>query len=174
MKQHQVIHSARRDFVCHVCSASFFIKATLNEHMATHDSSPRFICTVCGELFARKCNLTRHSLIHKPKSEWLTCETCRKPCHSNAALLRHQACHGEKQQCGKCMNWFQYLNQHLRKCGSDEPYLPCKFCNKLLKNRKNLQEHVKYYHKKMFFQCIKCEKYFNSRSTCYRHEKSCT
>lgn len=130
---------------------------------ATAEAEALFKCDECPHQTKYKSNLTAHKGTHNKSNE---CETCEKKFSAKQKLKNHQMQHkhgafatkpAKTFACGKCEKSFSspaYLKDHQRKI-HDEKQVKCGVCNKILKNRDSLQEHLQTHAK---LECSICHK----------------
>ena len=85
IKNHEMIHTGEKQFVCEYCDKKFITNIKLKRHEQTHmnkkknkkkDKNERFPCYICGADFARMDIFQKHfSTIHERKKPY-ECHIC--------------------------------------------------------------------------------------------------
>lgn len=148
LEDHKILkHSGSRSHVCY-CGKNFPLKGMLQKHIKfSHQGERRFICTICNKGYNFKQKYLDHmNNIHgNPQS--IPCPTCGKLFKSSINLKSHAKYHSE-------------------------PQFKCSHCSKMFYERFRLEEHCNASHYGKTFNCIECNKTFQSSSGLLRHVKS--
>ena len=124
------------------------------------------------QAFKQRGSLHRHKIIHQPAKH--VCDTCGKTFFRKEYLLAHIKTHGDKKECSKCGIRVFHIDKHVCKDERQDAQFPCDVCGKYFRERRYLQEHVKYTHiKAVLFDCKNCGKSFKNRSSRFNHSRVC-
>ena len=136
-----------------------------------------YSCDICGKVLSSINTLEAHKQRHHDrKYASYNCEECDKQFTSEFSLKVHvNAIHcGKFFQCELCESRFSlkcHLKRHIAKVHDDnQEEISCVKCNKLLKGRDNLKDHIKNVHETKSFECDVCEKTFPKRYILDRHK----
>lgn len=139
---------------CEVIEAALQTDVTPSRNVE-HSESKKFSCDICKKLFCTKVGLTKHLELHLPTKPHC-CQTCGK-LFSNQYILK-----------------YHYTNTHSRHMKIDTPKTDkmvfCKICNKVFKNSKSAQTHLKRQHSAIRqYSCYVCHQKFAILSQLNKH-----
>jgi uncharacterized Zn-finger protein len=160
--------------VCTVCGKKGFTVLTLRIHkQRVHNHRP---CKHCMDIFEDEAALTAHTCPLRN----ITCDLCPKTFTSTNGWKMHnfKVHSGMTVVCDICGDQFGFasgLRRHMltrHSSAVNEPaVLPCPSCGKLFKNRINLQDHERCYHKGRCRSgpCPICQRIFYSNWSLKQH-----
>ena len=142
-------HPKDRAYKCQVCGKSKHSMESLNEHhRRNHDPQ---MCGVCGKMFDLATTLSRHMYSHYTSKHY--CDKCDFHCFFKSELEAHKIVHRDQPsfQCmyPKCGRWFKRkgeLSLHVE--SHRKIWYDCKKCDFSTKLQKYLKEHEKSHLKK--------------------------
>ncbi|KAL1463681.1 hypothetical protein WDU94_015414 [Cyamophila willieti] len=173
---------------CHLCQKVLRNKYVLKAHMRVHgDKSHK--CDECDMMFGTPQALTRHKQCkHMDISlRPFPCDLCEQRFLNKSHLAAHVKTHtGERDvTCGLCFQSFYSkadLVRHMKGRHLNIRSFTCHLCNKGFFRKSYLKTHLLTIHMQpedeahhsiqRCYRCRYCKKIFNSRTTCYSHEKS--
>uniref|UniRef100_A0A914CB59 C2H2-type domain-containing protein n=1 Tax=Acrobeloides nanus TaxID=290746 RepID=A0A914CB59_9BILA len=90
LKQHSVVHSPVRPFVCKVCNMGFKLQCVLKNHVREiHIGERPYKCQICDKSFYRKSRLTIHYRRHSGTHPY-ECAICGKGYYHRQSRSRHE------------------------------------------------------------------------------------
>ena len=142
-------HPKDRAYKCQVCGKSKCSMESLNEHhRRNHDPQ---MCGVCGKMFDLATTLSHHMYSHYTSKYY--CDKCDFHCFFKSELEAHKIVHRDQPsfQCmyPKCSRWFKRkgeLSLHVE--SHRKIWYDCKKCDFSTKLKKYLKEHEKSHLKK--------------------------
>ena len=138
-------HPMDRSYKCQVCGKSKRSMESLNEHHR-RNHNPQ-MCGVCGKMFDLATTLAHHMYSHYTRKHY--CDKCDFHCYFKSELETHKIVH------------------------RDQPSFQCMYpkCGQWFKRKGELSLHVEI-HKKIWYDCKKCD--FSTKLQKYlkEHEKS--
>ena len=138
-------HPKDRSYKCQVCGKSKRSMESLNEHhRRNHDPQ---MCGVCGKMFDLATTLSHHMYSHYKSKHY--CDKCDFHCFFKSELETHKIVH------------------------RDQPSFRCMYpkCGRWFKRKGELSVHVET-HKKIWYDCKKCDFSTKLRKYLKEHEKS--
>ena len=142
-------HPKDRAYKCQVCGKSKRSMESLNEHHR-RNHNPQ-MCGVCGKMFDLATTLAHHMYSHYTRKHY--CDKCDFHCFFKSELEAHKIVHRDQPsfQCmyPKCGRWFKRkgeLSLHMET--HRKIWYDCKKCDFSTKLRKYLKEHEKSHLKK--------------------------
>ncbi|XP_059173377.1 zinc finger protein 37-like isoform X2 [Physella acuta] len=193
LRQHVMqMHTQENPYTCCLCPFSCFNLHILRKHCERHITTPKcnVQCKKCQEVFKNRKDFQKHLKTHMTvchfcnvdlkfisllKSHYKSehseqmhkCSQCEMWFTSADKLQEHERMHQTRirQQCPKCGAMVYRVDQHI----SDihvEPGLefPCSICQKKLKNKAGLVQHMRIHEDKSsgkIFVCPKCSKKYS-------------
>ena len=149
--------------LCNICNR--WVKR-LAYHKRTHHSeqSRKFVCDICEFETDRKDSLATHQYLkHKV--------TNRKFSKLDETFKNEQPQY-KCFECKKVFDTFSKIENHmlLRSCEEFQ----CKICNKIFKQKKNLNQHTRNVHENTDkFECKQCKKKYAHKTSLDKHLKKC-
>ena len=150
LKQHEIIHTGKRDHECPHCHKAYVSMGVLNRHIiATHNKEKKFICTECGSRYLYATSLRQHKKTHALKepseTEGPECQICKNKLSCRFTLIRHLKVVHKKYpvRCGRCNEIFasqKHLNQHKCVNANEEGYR-CHTCGAYFMSKKGMKSH---------------------------------
>ena len=129
------------------CSSELSKFETYQKHrkICTSDST-LLSCHTCGRKFKNQATLTPHLLNHQDFKTY-PCDTCAKTFETKKGLAEHRARKQNKGQypCNQCDSRFSAanaLNRHILNSHKSGDGVPCTICDRILKNKKTLTQHL--------------------------------
>ena len=142
-------HPKDRAYKCQVCGKSKRSMESLNEHH--HRNHNPQMCGVCGKMFDLATTLAHHMYSHYTRKHY--CDKCDFHCFFKSELEAHKIVHRDQPsfQCmyPKCGRWFKRkgeLSLHVET--HRKIWYDCKKCDFSTKLQKYLKEHEKSHLKK--------------------------
>ena len=138
----------------------------------------KIVCRLCKETFSSKKERTTHTVNCKKTQKCSSCnESVLEFKNLRSFNVHRRNCENGQLRCAHCgRNDFQekgghsadkLLNDHYSKC--KKKLIPCKKCNKRLRNFVELAKHIKRYHP--HFDCNICGAYCQTAETLRKHKK---
>ena len=152
LKQHLLVHSGVKNFICSQCGYAVRTRHHLKLHiLKKHTEMKKTIpCEVCGKLFRHISNLKCHFYTHKARLEREhRCEPCGLTFRTQKSLDSHMALHDQSRpfKCSKCD--LRYKNKDAlvahENTHQNHQY-KCEFCDISYTRKDNLKRHVKEKH----------------------------
>eukprot|EP00095_Tigriopus_kingsejongensis_P009294 maker-scaffold175_size286436-snap-gene-1.44 protein:Tk09294 transcript:maker-scaffold175_size286436-snap-gene-1.44-mRNA-1 annotation:"zinc finger protein 850-like" len=146
LKNHKKKHG--QHFKCTQCDFSTTSNQYLKEHEQKHlvqaGLAPKAVCHLCGKELSQNTSLKNHiKFVHSPLN--FPCDKCERVFSREKTLTAHKnRVHGESDAflCGECGHRAgsqMELRDHTRT--HDSVLHKCRFCGKLLKSKRTLQNH---------------------------------
>lgn len=150
MKQHRLIHTTERNFICHICSYAAKTKGSLQSHISTVHREKNLICDICGIRYKYKPELRNHITAVHLKETPHTCHVCGKSFTRATSLKHHIEFHFpvkkvECQICGFKMMNSSKLKRHMKSHSGERNY-ECDLCGKKFLYSYNVTAHKKHVH----------------------------
>ncbi|ODM91813.1 putative zinc finger protein, partial [Orchesella cincta] len=145
----KLVHRNIRPYPCLVCGKNCISNAHRTVHMTCHTNELPYKCDKRGQRYRRHCSLKIHLGHHETKTEH-TCPKCSKLYFNQTDLERH------------------YLIVHV---DQNADILKCVFCQKVLKDRRRLEEHLSRHTKERHFCCYICSNTFYTEGGLNQHLK---
>ncbi|XP_064117269.1 zinc finger protein 62 homolog [Macrobrachium nipponense] len=118
MLTHKRIHTEEKNFKCDLCGKGFYWKSCLRRHMDVHIDDKDFTCPICGKVFVNKSYVAGHMAVHTGEKKF-KCEICGKGFSFKVSLRKHTVLHTQgRQKAGVCgKESFQQSTLHLHQVG---------------------------------------------------------
>ncbi|XP_066975701.1 zinc finger protein 493-like [Macrobrachium rosenbergii] len=118
MLTHKRIHTEEKNFKCDLCGKGFYWKSCLRRHMDVHIDDKDFTCPICGKVFVNKSYVAGHMAVHTGEKKF-KCEICGKGFSFKVSLRKHTVLHTqERQKAPVCgKESFQQSALHLHQVG---------------------------------------------------------
>ncbi|XP_073829207.1 uncharacterized protein [Musca autumnalis] len=175
LQRHFAIKHPGTKFQLSCCRRRFLNLRNLAEHMALHLNPTLFTCLACGRWQSSKRNLLKHISTRHPEQRE---ELAKKPHQSEVVIrIRYQdidrfiAQCRPNLQCGLCndtASTFSDLKEHFNvQHPQEDCHIVC--CNRTLKSRHEIEEHLMQHLDPKAFKCLHCQKTCDSRKALYQH-----
>jgi len=127
LRQHELVHTNERRFVCNVCVKRLSSASSLHQH-ELHTGEKGFICQICNKIFARASDLKSHQQTHSNERKYV-CLSCNKRFKRTRNLNKHMRYHCTKR-------WEQTEMRHVTNVKQTKctVYVCCE-CNQLFVNK---------------------------------------
>ncbi|KUJ20613.1 uncharacterized protein LY89DRAFT_610899 [Mollisia scopiformis] len=97
MRQHYLLHTGEKPWVCKHCGKKFPQQSACTIHERTHTKEKPLECNICGMKFSESSNLSKHRRTHEDKqSHECTFKGCGKSFCRLDQLRRHRLVHRRK------------------------------------------------------------------------------
>ena len=179
LKEHNLQHMNKRQFICDECNKQFNRKSILLQHKHNvHSTDRTFVCNQinCNKIFRSKAFLTQHKQSHSSGNTF-GCDKCDKRFKNNIYLGNHKrnvhtnyrpfVC--PQSDCNQRFKQRSHLNRHKSTHSSDKPF-KCQECNQRYKYKSALIVHILIHSDVKQFICNDCNKGFNQRSGLNYHK----
>uniref|UniRef100_A0A182UD27 C2H2-type domain-containing protein n=1 Tax=Anopheles melas TaxID=34690 RepID=A0A182UD27_9DIPT len=172
LKQHMLVHTGEKRYVCPVCQRAFAQKGNLTYHLNQHTGHCPYRCDQCDKSFKDPQSLRSHKLTHTDERKF-KCEVCEDTFKYRSSLVVHMRYHTQNKPfaCIECESSFvnsSGLKKHLRTHTGERPY-QCGECKKSFKSSHNLRLHKLSHTKERRFQCDLCERWFSYKNVLQTH-----
>jgi uncharacterized Zn-finger protein len=155
LKQHLLVHSGVKNFICSECGYAVRTKHHLKLHvLKRHTEVKKSIpCEVCGKLFRHMSNLKCHFYTHKARLEREhRCEMCSLTFRTQKSYDSHMALHDPSRpfKCSKCP--LRYKNKDAlvaHENTHENLQYKCDYCDITYTRKDNLKRHVKEKHSQL-------------------------
>ncbi|XP_032688499.1 zinc finger protein 675-like [Odontomachus brunneus] len=139
-------HNYQKQYLCDICSKTFYSMSGLRFHMKSHYGSKPYACQYCGKSFAIPSYKKRHERIHLD-DKFFVCHICSTVFKSSNGLKYHMRTHtGEANYhchtCSKSFTRYKYLKEHAFTHTGQKPFV-CKLCGSAYNNSGSLFVHKK-------------------------------
>ncbi|XP_062700790.1 transcription factor grauzone-like [Aedes albopictus] len=164
---------------CEICARCFGSKLTLQDHIeAVHKKTHNYICEICSKSFFRLQALQHHRMTHDFRGEELKrqCPICKRWQKNPRSWKKHMGRHGagsrKCDQCGHVAVNVASLKEHIERRHVRNQKYVCDLCGKEYSRPVTLKEHIANAHGgEPLYQCRFCDKKFFSNATMYGHRK---
>ncbi|GFX82007.1 retrovirus-related Pol polyprotein from transposon opus [Trichonephila clavipes] len=105
MKQHGVVHTNEKPYLCNICGVGFGRKDNRERHYLVHATEKPFKCDKCEMSYKQKRHLDKHYEIHldETNTSIVKCQICERCFSSQKALGKHaRQEHPELKECFVC------------------------------------------------------------------------
>ena len=164
LARHMLRHGEKQ-FICDICSKSFYRKNELKENMYTHNvamDQNLHVCPTCGHSFKTAGKMRDHRRATHSQS-LSSGQVSSIIVQTKSNLNRHMKLHaGYFIKCDKCNKVLKRTKDHPTECNipkdQRERKFECIICRRKFLNKRYLKEHLKYKHGPKQYKCQKCEK----------------
>ncbi|XP_041782643.1 zinc finger protein 782-like [Anopheles merus] len=172
LKQHMLVHTGEKRYVCPVCQRAFAQKGNLTYHLNQHTGHCPYRCEQCDKAFKDPQSLRSHKLTHTNERKF-KCDVCEDTFKYRSSLVVHMRYHTQSKPfaCSECESSFvnsSGLKKHLRTHTGERPY-QCGECKKSFKSSHNLRLHKLSHTKERRFQCDLCKRWFSYKNVLQTH-----
>lgn len=181
LRDHQLSHGEKFDFVCVKCGTSFQRKAQLVMHekfvhqgIRPKSFDKKITCEKCGvEMLERNYRRTHKNVCQVKESAEFTCKECGNMFKNKQQLKRHKYRHHVKvtcQHCGKSVGQSLML-LHQKRYHTAETEMPffCTVCQKGFVQKRKYQDHMNIHTGERPHNCQFCSKTFADTANCLKH-----
>ncbi|XP_023699911.2 zinc finger protein 692 isoform X1 [Paramormyrops kingsleyae] len=92
LKEHEKLHSNRRDYICEFCARAFRTSSNLIIHRRIHTGEKPLQCEVCGFTCRQKASLNWHMRKHNAESGYqFPCEICGRRFEKRDNVTAHRS-----------------------------------------------------------------------------------
>jgi hypothetical protein len=102
LKQHEMTHTASRNFSCDLCDAKFRFKMQIITHMKNHLNLREYKCSICGKAYNKSGILSDHKRRAHAAEKKFEC-FCGKKFALKYELNRHMICHSGERRYKVCL-----------------------------------------------------------------------
>lgn len=172
---------------CQLCNQTYSNELNLKKHIYNVHKMVKVKCEICGKEINKK-SLDRHMrCVHSasisvkkerkpvPDDEKIPCHLCNKKCLNLISLQCHMKNihQAERLKCSQCdfQGIRKELKVHVKKQHTNEVY-QCSRCQKILKSKSTLKEHMWIHTDHRRFICDICGMRFKRTSNYHGHLKS--
>lgn len=144
LKKHEKRKDKPSEFPCEICKRNFVNVQRLRKHIESiHENLYPHVCDTCGKKFKNKASFERHVLEHQgiiePPVQCAVCGEWRKNTHTlRLHMFTHQREDVYCSVCNKKCVSKTALRGHMRYAHRKQKNLNCKFCEKVFKDKRNL------------------------------------
>ncbi|CAH0393851.1 unnamed protein product [Bemisia tabaci] len=165
--------SGTKSCQCPVCGKEYKDIRTLNSHLKVH-GEPEFECQICDKKFHRKSILRRH-LLSVHSSFKFQCSLCPSSFSTDNAYQLHMKSMHSQQSPFKCKYCEKVLNRKVNLEQHEQSHLkskvPCPDCTRTFITHEGLEKHRKIHLKRKSFSCSQCSHTFNGKVALSKHFK---
>lgn len=170
--EHMNIHY--RNYICDICDVGFVNAVNLTNHMLTHENGT-FKCDHCSQVFNTKNKKRLHERKHGFKTLIFKCGHCSATFNEYRKKEAHLALeHGQAYKCKACEKVFKNtkaLNNHVRRNHLMERPHKCTECDMSFFMTTELNNHMVKHTGSRSFKCTICFKTFGRSSSLREHMK---
>lgn len=152
LKQHLLVHSGVKNFICSQCGYAVRTKHHLKLHiLKKHTEMKKSIpCEICGKLFRHLSNLKCHFYTHKARIERQhKCEPCSLTFRTQKSLDSHMALHDPSRphKCSQCPLRYKNKDSLVAHQNTHQNHqFKCELCDIAYTRKDNLKRHMKEKH----------------------------
>ena len=152
LKQHLLVHSGVKNFICSQCGYAVRTKHHLKLHvLKKHTEMKKSIpCEICGKLFRHLTNLKCHQYTHKARLErQYKCEPCSLTFRTQKSLDSHMALHDPSRphKCNQCPLRYKNKDSLIAHQNTHQNHqFKCELCDIAYTRKDNLKRHMKEKH----------------------------
>ncbi|XP_038211858.1 zinc finger protein OZF-like [Zerene cesonia] len=163
-------------FECNICSRRFISPSRLKEHTLIHTKEKPFMCDMCNKGFRNSRLMMVHKRQVHDKEKHHLCQFCSKSFFKKYALQIHLRSHSKEKpyECKICGKWYScstVLKNHALLHEGDKKF-SCKYCDMTFASAKYVYKHMVVHTKEKKYPCKYCGVRFGRSDHRLRHEKT--
>lgn len=175
-------YNSHRTIKCIHCDAAFIKNSYLKDHMLMHSNDKKFVCDVCGKSFKYRNGLSVHKTVHLAYKSHI-CDVCGLGFNAKNTLLTHiklkHSADEKKYACSECDLVFKvksWLDKHFQRkhTKNRSKDFVCSKCGIAYLNKYTLTRHINNIHmgNGKRYSCHICEKSYTMRNKVITHMQS--
>ena len=175
------VHTEDRIYQCQICQKTFKSVSVLNNHIQSHNK--KFDCSKCSKIFSTQSYLNMHIKHYHENPNNFECESCGRKFNQKSNLKTHQKVHEKNRpqpyKCQRCdyltgykFSYIAHQKSHERedkKIATMKNPIKCEKCLKFCKNKRALNDHMRFVHPEFPYQCDLCGMYVKIKSSLKQH-----
>ena len=175
LRDHELIHSDKKEYKCMLCNKEFTLQRQLKNHTIVIHGDSKFICVLCGKKFATSGSLKLHGFRHSSKKPF-QCSICNKGFINKLNLNDHISIHKNQKNytCSICGNGYHCLSSlwlHNRTKHLGRKKHKCNMCGECFTFQRQLESHMFKHTGKKDFLCNICSKSFIRKESLKMHTR---
>lgn len=111
LRKHQLIHTGKKPFSCHICNIGFIERKSFDAHMVKHTGKLPYKCSDCknsDEGFKDAKDLRRHKFLKHPEfipsDRKYACDFCWNGFSTQEIMEEHKKKIHERYKCQVCLS----------------------------------------------------------------------